>query len=148
MDDQNSTDDQSHRHGEELQSLLNEAAASESREHVDTDSFVRDLRDKIETSRSKSRRLQFAIAAAIVFALVMRLSIFAPDPAPERLNPVVSNSPDMDLLQSLDLLEMLADLDPELIAALDPADIDAVDGFDLALAELPLELLITEDGEE
>jgi len=141
-------DDQNHRHGEELQSLLNEAAASESQEHVDTDSFVRDLRHEIETSRRKSRRFQLAIAAAVVFALVMRFSVFTPDPVPETLNPVVSVAPDLELLQSLDVLEMLADLDPELIAALDPADIEAVDGFDLALADLPLELLITEEGEE
>jgi hypothetical protein len=89
------------------------------------------------------------LLAAIVFPFTMPDATIpeSGSSGPIALSSLVE-SPTSELLEQLDVLELLEGLDPELVASLIPSHIDTVDGFDLALADLPLELLVAEEEEE
>ncbi len=130
-----------------LQSLLDEAAREESRISVDSDAFLSRLHHRIRMRQRRWKTVSAAVAALVVIALIWQTSppSGTPGAAPEKS--LVMN-PGPELLEQLDVLELLSDFDPKTVAVLAPSHIDTVEGFDIALAELPLELLVNQDEED
>ena len=82
-----------------------------------------------------------------MIALLWQSSLPSGNPGPASENSLVMN-PGPELLEQLDVLELLSDFDPKMVAVLASSHIDTVEGFDIALAELPLELLVKPDEED
>ena len=136
-----------HEVSQPLQSLLDEAASAEPRVSVDSVAFLSRLQHQIRR-RQRHWKAAFAAAAALlVIALLWQPSLPSGNPGPSSENSLVMN-PGSELLEQLDVLELLSDFDPEMVAVLSSSHIDTVDGFDIALAELPLELLVKPDEED
>ena len=132
-----------------LDSLLAEAAAadhSNSGDEINSDLFLARLRARISRSRSRRNLVQLSVAAMILVGLLTwsfqdRFDF-------DGSNGEVSESPDPDLLLVLDVLEVLAPLDPSVIAHLEPSHFDTLEGFDSDIAALPLELLVAGEEEQ
>ncbi|MBT5738357.1 MAG: hypothetical protein HN891_08235 [Planctomycetes bacterium] len=158
--------EEDHKTSKALQSLLDEAArleptlnlAMDTVEATDPEAFLARLKQRIE-QRQRQRRWFTAAAAALLLAAII-LPFTMPDATIPGAGSSRSDSsrsialsslvesPTSELLEQLDVLELLEGLDPQLVATLIPSHIDTVDGFDLALADLPLELLVVEEEEE
>jgi len=153
--------EEDHKTSKALQSLLDEAArleptlnlAMDTVEATDPEAFLARLKQRIE-QRQRQRKWFTAAAAALLLAVII-LPFTMPDatiPGSGSSRPIALSSlvesPTSELLEQLDVLELLEGLDPQLVATLIPSHIDTVDGFDLALADLPLELLVVEEEEE
>ena len=130
-----------------LQSILDEAARAESRISVDSVAFLSRLRHRIRMQQRRWRAISAAAAAVLVITLIWQYSPPLENPGPSPENSLVMN-PGPELLEQLDVLELLSDFDPKMVAALAPSHFDTVEGFDIALAELPLELLVSQDEED
>lgn len=130
-----------------LQSLLDEAASAEPRVSVDSVAFLSRLQHRIRRRQRHWKAASAAAAALLVIALLWQSSLPSGNPGPSSENSLVMN-PGPELLEQLDVLELLSDFDPEMVAVLASSHIDTVEGFDIALAELPLELLVKPDEED
>ncbi|HIC23399.1 MAG TPA: hypothetical protein EYO84_08235 [Planctomycetes bacterium] len=130
-----------------LSALLEDAVEADRSlvNEVDSDLFLARLRGRISSSSRGLSSFQLAAAALVLlgvlsWALQDQFDHSAP-------NPDVIEDPGSSVLMMLDVLEVLAPLEPSVIALLDPSHFDTLEGFDSDIAALPLELLVTEEQE-
>lgn len=130
-----------------LSALLEDAAEADRSlvNEVDSDLFLARLRGRISSSSRGLSSFQLAAAALVLlgvlsWALQDQFDRSAP-------NPDVIEDPGSSVLMMLDVLEVLAPLEPSVIALLDPSHFDTLEGFDSDIAALPLELLVAEEQE-
>ena len=127
-----------------LEELLAEAVEADRSvaNDVDPDLFLSRLQNRISRSGRQLTAVRLGVAALLLIGLLTwafqdQLSL---DEAP-----VVA--PDPSLLLVLDVLEVLAPLEPATIALLDSSHFDTLEGFDGDVAALPLELLVADEEE-
>ena len=130
-----------------LSALLEDAAEADRSlvNEVDSDLFLARLRGRISSSSRGLSVFQLAAAALVLlgvlsWALQDQFDRSSP-------NPDVIEDPGSSVLMMLDVLEVLAPLEPSVIARLDPSHFDTLEGFDSDIAALPLELLVAEEQE-
>jgi hypothetical protein len=130
-----------------LSSLLEDAAEADRSlvNEIDRDLFIARLRGRISSSSRGLSGFQLAAAALVLlgilgWALQDQFDRSSP-------NPDVIEDPGSSVLMMLDVLEVLAPLEPSVIARLDPSHFDTLEGFDSDIAALPLELLVAEEQE-
>lgn len=130
-----------------LDALLDEAVEADRSldNEVDSDLFLARLRGRISTASRSPSRYQLAAAALVLIGV---LSWALQDQVGRDTTEMqIIDDPGTSVLMVLDVLEVLAPLEPSVIARLDPSHFDTLEGFDSDIAALPLELLVAEEQE-